>query len=80
MAKVTSEQWQAQQTAVWGDKDPDVFRRVVERIHRQEDEVLAEVERMMRERVVPHALLHYVTDSILRGVDHVDYGPPGVDE
>lgn len=76
MGYVSGEQWEKQQADVWGDKDPDVFRRVVERIQRQEPEVLREVERMMEERVPPHALLQYVTNSILRGVDNVMPEPP----
>lgn len=76
MAKIKSEEWGAQQAEVWGDKDPDVFGRVVERIKTQEPEVLREVQRMVERQVPPHALLWYVTNSILRGVDHVDYGPP----
>jgi len=77
MATITSEQWSKQQAEVWGDKDPEVFSRVQDRIRRQEAEVLREVERMMEARVVPHALLGYVTNSILRGVDSVEHGPLG---
>jgi hypothetical protein len=76
MAIVSGEQWGEQQKAVWGDEDPEVFRRVVERIQRQEDEVLREVTRMMDARVVPHALLHYVTNAILRGLDEVESSVP----
>jgi hypothetical protein len=76
MAKVTSEQWQAQQAGVWGDKDSEVFRRVTDRIRQQEDEVVAEVERMMRERVSAHAVVWYITNSILRGVDEVESSVP----
>lgn len=44
MAPVTGEQWSQQQADVWGDKDPEVFGRVVERIRRQEPEVHRRVE------------------------------------
>lgn len=76
MGNITGDQWSRQQAEVWGDKDPEVFRRVVERIRRQETEVLREVERMMKAQVPPHTLLHYVTNSILRGVDLVEPEPP----
>lgn len=75
MADITSEQWTAQQMKVWGDKDPETFRRVVERVMLQEKEVVAEVERMARAGISGNAITHYVTNAILRGVDDVVYEP-----
>lgn len=77
MAKVSGEQWGRQQEEVWGDKDPEVFRRVQDRIRQQEIEVVREVGAMLERGVSANAIVNYVTNAILRGVDEVEYGPPG---
>jgi hypothetical protein len=76
MAYISGEQWSERQADVWGSKDPEVFGRVVERVQQQEREVVREVERMVAERVSAHAIVHYITNSILRGVDTVVHEPP----
>lgn len=59
--------WQEEQVRIWGTGD--TMKHVVERIASQEDRVIAEVEDMVKRGVVPHAIVKFVTNSILRGYD-----------
>lgn len=60
--------WEATQQEVWGDKDPEVFRRVVERIQRVEPKMLAEIDEAIAACAPTHAIAWIAVNYVLRGI------------